>query len=146
MPNSRPGGSAPPSAAATGGPRDRVRCGLLLDFYGELLSPRQRECCELAYNDDLSLTEIAEACGISRQGAWDNLRRGTAALEDIEARTGLLRRHTETVARLKRLQATLLCLEEGCGADGAQRALARTALDELGAILEGVGASMKMED
>ena len=98
MPNSRPGGSAPPSAAAAGEPRDRVRCGLLLDFYGELLSPRQR---------------------------------------DIEARTGLLCRHTETVARLKRLQATLLRLEEGCGADGAQRALARTALDELGAILEG---------
>ena len=54
-------------AAHSGGgrpsdPQDRVRRSMLLDFYGELLPPRQRECCELHYNEDLSLSEIAETC------------------------------------------------------------------------------------
>ena len=54
--------------------QDRVYLSMLLDFYGELLAPRQRECCDLYFNEDLSLSEIAETCGISRQGAWDNIR------------------------------------------------------------------------
>ena len=58
---------------------DRVMQSLLLDFYGELLTDKQRECCELHFNEDLSLAEIAEQCGISRQGVWDNIRRGVAA-------------------------------------------------------------------
>ena len=75
---------------------DRVMQSLLLDFYGELLTDKQRECCELHFNEDLSLAEIAEQCGISRQGVWDNIRRGVAALEDIEEKTGLIRRFSET--------------------------------------------------
>ena len=116
-------------------PQDRVRRGMLLDFFGELLSPRQRECCELYYNDDLSLSEIAETCGISRQGAWDNIRRGAEALEDIEARTGLLRRHAETVLRLKQLQETILRLETRCAHDPELGVLAQTARDEISSLL-----------
>ncbi|MBQ7847547.1 MAG: DNA-binding protein, partial [Clostridia bacterium] len=41
---------------------------MLLDFYGELLTERQRELADLYYNDDLSLSEVAEECGITRQG------------------------------------------------------------------------------
>ncbi len=63
---------------------DRVMQSLLLDFYGELLTDKQRECCELHFNEDLSLAEIAEQCGVSRQGVWDNIRRGTAALAELE--------------------------------------------------------------
>ena len=48
---------------------------MLLDFYGELLTDKQRECFDLHYNEDLSLSEIAEQLGISRQGVWDNIRR-----------------------------------------------------------------------
>ena len=62
-------------------PQERVYLSTLLDAYGELLAPRQRECCDLYFNEDLSLSEIAETCGISRQGAWDNIRRGSEALE-----------------------------------------------------------------
>ena len=68
-------------------PQDRLYHSMLLDYYGELLTPRQRECCELYYHDDLSLSEIAEDCGISRQGAWDNIRRATATLEKTEEKT-----------------------------------------------------------
>ena len=46
----------------------RLRQAMLLDFYGELLTERQRLCFDLHYNEDLSLSEIAEQCGISRQG------------------------------------------------------------------------------
>lgn len=89
---------------------DRVMQSLLLDFYGELLTEKQRECCELHFNEDLSLTEIAEQCGISRQGVWDNLRRAEAALEEIEEKTGLIRRFSETQQRLEKLDGTVRAL------------------------------------
>lgn len=80
---------------------------MLLDYYGELLTPRQRECYELYYNDDLSLSEIAEQCGISRQGAWDNIRRAGEALEEMEEKTGLIRRLSETERHLRHLRHLL---------------------------------------
>ncbi|MBQ3481010.1 MAG: YlxM family DNA-binding protein [Oscillospiraceae bacterium] len=89
---------------------DRVMQSLLLDFYGELLTDKQRECCELHFNEDLSLAEIAEQCGVSRQGVWDNIRRGVAALEEIEAKTGLIRRFSETQNGLDRLDGTVRAL------------------------------------
>ena len=88
-------------------PEDRLKRSMLLDYYGELLTPRQRECYELHYNDDLSLSERAEQCGISRQGAWDNLRRASEALEEMEEKTGLIRRLSETERHLRHLRALL---------------------------------------
>ena len=46
--------------------------GYLLDFYGEVLTPKQREMLRQYYNDDLSLSEIGENFGITRQGARDH--------------------------------------------------------------------------
>ena len=91
---------------------DRVMQSLLLDFYGELLTDKQRECCELHFNEDLSLAEIAEQCGVSRQGVWDNIRRGTAALEQIEEKTGLIRRFAETQKGLDELEGIVGALLE----------------------------------
>ena len=82
---------------------DRVMQSLLLDFYGELLTDKQRECCELHFNEDLSLAEIAEQVGVSRQGVWDNIRRAETALEEIEEKTGLIRRFSETQKGLEKL-------------------------------------------
>ena len=94
---------------------DRVMQSLLLDFYGELLTDKQRECCELHFNEDLSLAEIAEQCGISRQGVWDNIRRAEQALLEIEEKTGLIRRFEENRAALDALcesaQALVACAE-----------------------------------
>ena len=90
--------------------QDRVMQSLLLDFYGELLTDKQRECCELHFNEDLSLAEIAEQSGISRQGVWDNIRRGVAALEEIEEKTGLIRRFSETQKGLDELEETVRAL------------------------------------
>mgnify|MGYP000403237482 CR=1 FL=1 len=80
---------------------------MLLDFYGELLTDKQRECYDLHYNEDLSLAEIAEQSGISRQGVWDNIRRAEAALQDIENKTGLIRRFDETRQALETLSAQM---------------------------------------
>ena len=61
---------------------------LLYDYYGDLLTSRQRECFELRYYQDLSLGEIGEELGISRQGVHDNLSRAEALLRNMEAKTG----------------------------------------------------------
>ena len=82
------------------------RC-LLLDFYGELLTEKQRRCCDLHFNEDLSLGEIAEQLGISRQGVWDNIRRGESTLQEIETKIGLIRRFLQTRAQLDGVSAKL---------------------------------------
>ena len=68
------------------------RMTMLFDFYGELLTDRQKEFFDLYYNEDLSLSEIAENEGISRQGVRDVIVRAEAAMQEIEDKTGLIRR------------------------------------------------------
>ena len=73
------------------------RMTMLFDFYGELLTERQKEFFDLYYNEDLSLAEIAENAGISRQGVRDVIVRAEAILTDLEDKTGLIKRfHTMT--------------------------------------------------
>ena len=81
----------------------RLMRSMLLDFYGELLTEKQRDCFDMHYNEDLSLSEIAEQLGISRQGVWDNIRRAESALNEIEAKTGLIRRFTQNRLLLESL-------------------------------------------
>ena len=68
------------------------RMTMLFDFYGEILTERQREFFDLYYNEDLSLAEIAENAGISRQGVRDVIVRAEAAMQEVEDRTGIIRR------------------------------------------------------
>jgi len=89
----------------------RLMRSMLLDFYGELLTEKQRECFDLHYNEDLSLSEIAEQSGISRQGVWDNIKRAEAALQSIEEKTGLIRRFSENRRELEGLSQRLEKLE-----------------------------------
>ena len=70
---------------------DRVRLALLMDTYGALLTPRQRQAMELHYQRDWSLSEIGETMGISRQGVLDALKRGAQTLTKLEAALHLLR-------------------------------------------------------
>ena len=63
------------------------RMTMLFDFYGEVLTPRQKEFFDLYYNEDLSLAEIAENYDISRQGVRDVIVRA-----DLEDKTGLMKR------------------------------------------------------
>ena len=117
---------------------DRLMQSMLLDFYGELLTDKQRECCELHFNEDLSLAEIAEQCGVSRQGVWDNIRRAEASLAQIEEKTGLIRRFSETQQGLDALRATVRTLLS-LPLEGEAAALARQ-LDEQIRSLQSRGA------
>ena len=65
---------------------------LLLDFYGELLTKKQREICTLSLTEDWSLSEIAETFSISRQGVQDALKRSEKILFDAEEKLGMARR------------------------------------------------------
>lgn len=78
---------------------------MLFDFYGDLLTDKQREYYDLHYNSDLSLFEIAEMSGTSRQAVWDIIRRSEQTLRDIEARTGLVARAMKRRKTLERLSA-----------------------------------------
>ena len=67
-----------------------VRQGMLFDLYGELLTDHQREIYGLLVNDDMSLSELAEQYGISRQGVHDLIRRCDRQLEGYEEKLHLL--------------------------------------------------------
>ena len=71
---------------------DALQMTLLFDYYGELLTDRQRMCFDLRHNQDLSLAEIAQELNVSRQGVHDNLSRAEALLLNMEEKTGCVRR------------------------------------------------------
>ena len=71
---------------------DSMELILLYDYYGALLTDRQKECFEMRYHQDLSLGEIGEELGISRQGVHDNLSRTETMLRNMEQKTGCVRR------------------------------------------------------
>ena len=72
--------------------QDKFSMTLLFDYYGELLTEKQKTCFDLYYNQDLSLSEIAAESGISRQGVHDTLARAEALLEHFEQNTGCIAR------------------------------------------------------
>ena len=72
-----------------------LEISFLLDFYGDMLTDKQRDVVELYYNDDLSLAEIAENEGITRQGVRDSIKRAESQLLEMEERLGLARRFRE---------------------------------------------------
>ena len=75
---------------------DAVEMLLLFDYYGDMLTDRQRMCLDLRYNQDLSLAEIAEELGVSRQGVHDNIIRAVAHLQKMETKTGCVRRYLQS--------------------------------------------------
>ena len=66
----------------------------LLQIYGELLPEKQRLLCELYFDEDLSLSEISENEGITRQGARDAIKRAETQLKTYEAALGLLEKNS----------------------------------------------------
>ena len=80
------------------------RMAMLFDFYGEILTERQKEFFDLYYNEDLSLGEIAENSGITRQGVRDVIVRAEAAMQEIEDKTGLIRRFHQMSGKLENIR------------------------------------------
>ncbi len=84
-----------------------VRMAILFDYYGEMLTEKQKEYFDLYYGENLSLSEIAENDGISRQGVRDAIVRAEAILEDSEAKLGMVRQHQELEAALSDIEGYL---------------------------------------
>ena len=78
----------------------------LLDFYGDVLTERKKEVLDMYYNEDLSLAEIAEQIGISRQGVRDLIKKAEEELLFLEEKLGLakkmvaLRHHSDNMVRI----------------------------------------------
>lgn len=82
---------------------------LLYDFYGGLLTDKQRFLMELYYYDDFSLAEISEKMGISRQAVYDSIKRSESSLADYENKLGLVKNYLDKYTILKK---ALYLLEE----------------------------------
>ena len=95
-----------------GKPQKNLAYSVLLDFYGPVLTDKQRVILTEYYDEDLSLAEIAENLGITRQGVRDAIKHGEAALDELEQKLGNARRHTRMQADLDRLR--LLVTEIRC--------------------------------
>lgn len=85
---------------------------LLFDFFGDLLTEKQHEYFDLYYNDDLSLSEIAELSGISRQGVRDALKKAEIALMGYEEKTGVVGRFEDLRRKVSSLESDAMHLTE----------------------------------
>ena len=111
-----------------------IRISWLLDFYGDFLTEKQRDLMDMHYNEDLSLAEIAERAGITRQGVHDGLRRGAENLESCEARLGLMARYLAVKQSLDSMRELL----DGKDALGAHETeLLKEKLRQAAAVWEG---------
>ena len=88
---------------------DSLEVCMLLDFYGQLLTERTREILELRFQEDMSLAEIAEDLGISRQAAQDESHRGRDSLKEYEEKLRLVERFTQ---QKKTINSAFNALEE----------------------------------
>ena len=105
-----------------------LEIGYLLDFYGDVLSERKRTVLDYYYNDDLSLAEIAEEIGISRQGVRELIKKAGEELMFYEEKLGLAKRFQT----LEEQTEELISLMEQEGIVGNVRQAAQKLLETVG--------------
>ena len=103
-----------------------LRITFLLDFYGDMLTEKQREVVECYYNEDLSLAEIAEEKGITRQGVRDGIKRAEQQLLEMEERLGLAKRFRSVQEELRRSATTRYRSKRKTKRTAATRSFGRT--------------------
>ncbi len=84
-----------------------LRYTLYLDMYSPLLTDKQRETLELYYNEDLSLGEISEVTGITRQGVMNCIKTSETRLSELEEEMGLVERFNSLKEKVERLETAL---------------------------------------
>ena len=77
---------------------------LLMDMYRHLLTDKQNQYLSLYYEEDMSLGEISEELGISRNAVFDNIKRAVKTLEGYEAKLQLLEKHLERIALIDKIE------------------------------------------
>jgi len=86
--------------------KDALKEALLFDFYGNLLKDKQREIYEASVMEDMSLSEISEEYGISRQAVSAMLSRCRQSLSGYEEKLGLIRRFEESDRLVREIKAS----------------------------------------
>ena len=102
-----------------------LKIGILLDFYGDVLSERKRAVLDDYYNNDLSLSEIAEELGISRQAVRELIGKAGEELRFLEEKLGLAARFRKTQECTERLLSLLEKTEVGSEVKRAAEELAQ---------------------
>ena len=113
---------------------DALEMALLLDYYGGMLTDKQRDCFDMRYNQDLSLGEIAETMGVSRQAVNDNLSRTEALLRRMEENIGCVKRYKLARKALSEIRKAATVLD--ASSDPAVSALAQQILNAVQTIEE----------
>ena len=113
---------------------DAFELVLLFDTYGGMLTDKQRECFDMRHNQDLSLGEIAEELGVSRQAVNDNLTRTEALLRRMEENIGCVKRDMLLRKALEEIQDCAAVLD--ASSDPTARVLAQRILDAVQTIEE----------
>ena len=90
---------------------DAFEMALLFDTYGGMLTDKQRDCFDMRHNQDLSLGEIAEEMGVSRQAVCDNLTRTEALLRRMEENIGSVKRDIEIRAAVEEILSAVTVLD-----------------------------------
>ena len=102
---------------------DALEMTLLFDYYGSMLTDKQRECFDMRYNQDLSLAEIGQELGVSRQAVNDNLTRTEALLRRMEENIGCVKRDIAVRSAAREILEAAAVLD--ASSDPAVSALAR---------------------
>ena len=76
----------------------------LLDFYGEVLTEKQRDMMQQYFNMDLSLSEIADNFNITRQGVRDAIKRGETVLTQLEEQIGFARKYRDVIEGIDQIK------------------------------------------
>ena len=110
---------------------EKAELSLLLDYYSSFLTERQRELMRLSADEDMSLKEIADEVGVSRQGVRDCLAKASAQLAELENKLGLIERD-------KQLRTVLSKLESAgrAGSPEEMRAAVESAAQDIRAIIK----------
>ncbi len=89
----------------------KLEVSFMLDFYNKLLTEKQADTLDFYYNQDLSLSEIAEHLAISRQGVRDSIKRGERLLYELEEKLGLVKRFNSIHDKLALIEKNITAME-----------------------------------
>ena len=103
-----------------------VEIGILFDFYGKLLSESQYAAIELYYIHDLSLGEIGEELGISRQGVYDTLKRAEQKLYEYEDVLGLVNKFDSNMKEISKMASIIEEIEKESKNNGNRKITKKT--------------------